>query len=860
MDYVKQLIVPKEIVEASFKGEKAINLTLMTFDKNVHKVIVPVLPQKVTPLMMYDIDKVLVFIWYDNNEKIIQVNGKVENETVTFVLPDELRGFPGPFYMEVDLVLTDDRTLTLSQFRAETRASKADMIDENIIKDAKAYYFQLFEDWAGNVGSAKEDAQKEWNEWKAQREEDWAKFEAGSTSKMQELEQRIDEQTEIFNNADVYNKAEIEDKLEPFALRTDIDNLDEVKAEKEEVAKSVSNLSAGKVDKNGASQVNWGMIAQDAREQISGNKVAVVGPKSVSTENVVDKSIIPDKTSFAKSVKNLLNPSKIKKGTVYQSIANIATEKENSGYDSILVDVEPETWYAINRAPSSNFSFACAADLTILGKILELEHTDDDLTIFKTPVNTTQLAVSNQTGLESVVILKTDQNIAKATTAEYPYNTDKKVEIDELYIKNKGYVSKLIESAENPFFENVVNKKVSKVDLSSKWYVFSSGRVATENGRFIWTGDKKKSGAFTEPFESNATNVKVTISGFFEGLSGIDVMIRYSQSDGTMKYIKTAETTDSTFGLEFSFDPNNLAVYNDATKFYILIRNTGDQAGSFTLTGLSVIEEDVELTDIYADNLRDVIIKTDAKLKEIDSAVSNSNADEGHFMSDGLGNKYLLQVLNGNLQLINVIPDKVLVMGNSLLLGINQGDHGDEAFGMCASSSKNDFYYHLSQAIKNKNGIAAINKIHDAVLEQGQKSAQEYLDDNAATIANDLDLIIVQIGDNVSDETKEATFKTEFPLFLQKLKQKCPQARVICVGTWFSTNRGLPIVRDNALKYGCEFIDISYLNIKENQGSDGQVITFDDATTTEAKLNWITHPGDAGMKRIAERIVKKLNM
>lgn len=51
---------------------------------------------------------------------------------------------------------------------------------------------------------------------------EWNAFEAGSTAKMQELEQRIYDQTEIFNNADVYNKAEMEDKLEPFALQTDI--------------------------------------------------------------------------------------------------------------------------------------------------------------------------------------------------------------------------------------------------------------------------------------------------------------------------------------------------------------------------------------------------------------------------------------------------------------------------------------------------------------------------------------------------------------------------------------------------------------------------------------------------------------
>ncbi len=54
---------------------------------------------------------------------------------------------------------------------------------------------------------------------------------------------------------------------------------------------SVSNLANQKVDKGGASQVTWSMLAQDAREQISGNKVAVVGVNGVTTENYTDSSV-----------------------------------------------------------------------------------------------------------------------------------------------------------------------------------------------------------------------------------------------------------------------------------------------------------------------------------------------------------------------------------------------------------------------------------------------------------------------------------------------------------------------------------------------------------------------------------------
>ncbi len=51
----------------------------------------------------------------------------------------------------------------------------------------------------------------------------------------------------------------------------------------------------GKVDKNGTGQIKWANLAQDAREQISGGKVAVVGNNAVATSNIVDGAVTDTK-------------------------------------------------------------------------------------------------------------------------------------------------------------------------------------------------------------------------------------------------------------------------------------------------------------------------------------------------------------------------------------------------------------------------------------------------------------------------------------------------------------------------------------------------------------------------------------
>lgn len=87
------------------------------------------------------------------------------------------------------------------------------------------------------------------------------------------------------------------DKADKIALAetdAEVAELDSSKADKTALANTnqqVSGLVSNKVDKGGASQVTWGMIAQDAREQISGDKVAIVGKNSVSSENLVDESV-----------------------------------------------------------------------------------------------------------------------------------------------------------------------------------------------------------------------------------------------------------------------------------------------------------------------------------------------------------------------------------------------------------------------------------------------------------------------------------------------------------------------------------------------------------------------------------------
>lgn len=87
--------------------------------------------------------------------------------------------------------------------------------------------------------------------------------------------------------------------LEVAKARGEYETLNQRLQDIQTTAKSSQELGErndnDKVDKNGTGQIKWANLAQDAREQISGGKVAVVGNNAVATSNIVDGAVTDSK-------------------------------------------------------------------------------------------------------------------------------------------------------------------------------------------------------------------------------------------------------------------------------------------------------------------------------------------------------------------------------------------------------------------------------------------------------------------------------------------------------------------------------------------------------------------------------------
>lgn len=307
-----------------------------------------------------------------------------------------------------------------------------------------------------------------------------------------------------------------------------------------------------------------------------------------------------------------------------------------------------------------------------------------------------------------------------------------------------------------------------------------------------------------------------------------------AQGQGNLYATYMAEACPEGFRCDFFFDPINLQIYHQAVSFRIVFRDFA------SVSRFSMDEQ------------------TDSAQEEIrtDSAV----------VTDAAGRKWVpvLQADRVSSILVPTLPQKVLFMGNSILLGMGG------AFGMCASSPKHDYCYHVQQAILEHSPHCQFQKIYGSPYEHSttpdEFEAWWSRDPNGHTgvpaqdsFTADLDLIILQIGDNVGTQ-KLANFLMCTPILLERIKTRCPRARILWVHGWFNSPLTAPPIGKFCRDWQLEEVNILSTRAPESQSRSGAAYTRPDGTTGIVKDIWITHPGDLGMERIARKIIEILDL
>ncbi|MBR6509088.1 MAG: SGNH/GDSL hydrolase family protein [Clostridia bacterium] len=232
--------------------------------------------------------------------------------------------------------------------------------------------------------------------------------------------------------------------------------------------------------------------------------------------------------------------------------------------------------------------------------------------------------------------------------------------------------------------------------------------------------------------------------------------------------------------------------------------------------------------------------------------------------------KAVVKRINGSKINVNVVPNKVLFLGNSLLLGMS-----NYSYGMCATDAENDYYHHVTQAILAKNPNCKFERAHIAHRFEAIEKVKDFNEnilslpwknngENSPALGDlftkDLDLIIIQAGDNINNSARKAAFTETCGKFVELIKEKCPKARIIWVYGWYQASTVEQTVIDTCAKWEIECVSLDSIHVPAHEATINQTYVTENGGTDYVKSDWITHPGNAGMKKVADAILNKINM
>ncbi len=196
----------------------------------------------------------------------------------------------------------------------------------------------------------------------------------------------------------------------------------------------------------------------------------------------------------------------------------------------------------------------------------------------------------------------------------------------------------------------------------------------------------------------------------------------------------------------------------------------------------------------------------------------------------------------------------VLFMGNSLLLGMF------DLYGMCSTDPQSDYAYYVCGELKKREPDCKIAKLRVSQFEasESREDFETWFESVKHYFEEDLDLISLQLLDNVNDAARQAAFRSNFPELLKRLRESCPKARIVWVYGWYMQPAVLNFALETVESLGIESIDISSTHTKENESYSGQISLNAEGEEVVVDNEWITHPGNSGMRAIADIIIPRI--
>ena len=190
-----------------------------------------------------------------------------------------------------------------------------------------------------------------------------------------------------------------------------------------------------------------------------------------------------------------------------------------------------------------------------------------------------------------------------------------------------------------------------------------------------------------------------------------------------------------------------------------------------------------------------------------------------------------------------------LAIGNSITIHpLNEYWWGE--WGMAASIAEKDYVHLVASALDAE--PYAYNFGTWEVMGHDRGETLSLLD---GLLSDELDLVTIQLSENASDLS---TFESDFEELIRYVQKGAPNARVLVIGDFWDKEQ-----KDEMKQQACEETGVKFISLDEIKGIEQYQCGMDTTVyDSEGNLHTVEHsgvakhPGDTGMKWIADQIVE----
>lgn len=233
---------------------------------------------------------------------------------------------------------------------------------------------------------------------------------------------------------------------------------------------------------------------------------------------------------------------------------------------------------------------------------------------------------------------------------------------------------------------------------------------------------------------------------------------------------------------------------------------------------------------------------------ELNRRITNASFGGTHIIRDNDGNAYKITKDNNNILLSEVKYKKVLILGNSLLTGLN-------GHGLCATISSNDFANILLKAFLLKDNTSTISRLNAAPWERTLGVTQQDFDTLFNGYTDNYDLVIIRIGENVNNVLQ---LRDSMDALIEYISTKYANADIVVTSTvldYSNYNKNAALL-ESSLAHGIPFVNIDgskdkYLIGIAKMYTNGNVIR-------PSYYAIQTHSNDLGFLHIANSILSTI--